>query len=120
MRSVLSAGLSGKASLSAIFEAATLIAGRAAVTGFVSAGFTATLIAGFAGDLSVVLTASFGPVPRPSAVTLRAEVTALLEPIVLDFRVSFPFIRFKDIIPSDSGEAFLIPVPLLTSDVKNV
>ena len=87
--------------------------------GFVS-GFTATLIAVLAGALSVVFTASFGAVPRPSLVTFLDEATALAVPIGLDFRVSFPFIRLKDIIPSDPGESFLIPVPTDIQTLKLV
>jgi hypothetical protein len=82
----------------AIFTAATLIAGRTAGAGFVS-GFTATLIAVLAGDLSVVFTASFGTVPRPILATFLDEATALLGPTGLDFRVSLPLVRLKDIFP---------------------
>jgi len=78
------------------FVAATLRAGRALGAGFVS-GLTATLMAVLEGDLSVVLTASFGAAPRPSFVTLLDEATALLVPTVLSFRVSLPLVRFKDI-----------------------
>jgi hypothetical protein len=53
-----------------------LIAGLTGAVGFVS-GFTATLIAVLAGDLSVVLTASFGAVPLPSLVTFLDEARAL-------------------------------------------
>jgi len=76
--------------------AATLMAGRAPGAGFVS-GFTATLMTVLEGDLSVVLTASFGAAPRPGFVTLLDEATALLIPTVLSFRASLPFVCFKDI-----------------------
>ncbi len=78
---------------------------RSVVAVFVS-GFTATLIAVLAGDLSVVLAASFGAAPRPILVTFLDEATAFLETAAVDFRVSFPFVLFKDIIPSDSGGVF--------------
>jgi len=79
-----------------LLAAATLMAGLALGAGLVS-GLTATLMAVLEGDLSVVLTASFGAVPRPSFATLREEVTALLVVTVLSFRASLPFVRFKDI-----------------------
>jgi hypothetical protein len=79
------------------FEAAaTLMAGLALSAGLVS-GLTATLMAVLEGDLSVVLTASFGAAPRPSFVTFLDDATVLLVPTVLSFRVSFPFVLFKDI-----------------------
>jgi hypothetical protein len=76
--------------------AATLMAGLALGAGLVS-DLTATLMAVLEGDLSIVLTASFGAVPRPSFTTLLDGAAALLLATVLSFRVSFPFVRFKDI-----------------------
>jgi hypothetical protein len=98
MRSGLSAaGLIIVVSFTGSFvEAATLMAGLALGAGLVS-GLTATLMAVLEGDLSVVLTASFGADPRPSFVTFLDDATALLVPTVLSFRVSLPFVRFKDI-----------------------
>src|SRR5688572_31150913 len=90
-------GFCTAASLTAL-TAAILIAGLTAGAGCVS-GFTATLIAVLAGDLSVVFTASFETVPRPILATFRDEATALLGPTGLDFRVSLPLVRLKDINP---------------------
>jgi hypothetical protein len=77
-------------------------------------GLTATLMAVFEGDLSVVFTASFGTDPRPSFARFLVEATALLVTAGLVFRVSLPFVRFKDIIPSDFGESFFGSPYLLT------
>src|SRR5215471_7170573 len=103
MRSGLIALSTVVVSFTGSFEiAATLMAGLMLVAGFVS-GLTATLIAVLGGDLSVVFTASFGTDPRPSFATFLVEV-ALLATTGLVFRVSLPFVRFKDIISSDFGE----------------
>ena len=115
-------GLIGAAAficVSASFASFILTAGL--VAGLTSGLTTATLTV-VAGGLSAVFTAIFGaafavaslgPVARATLLplleartTLPVPVLPLPEPTVLGFRDSLPFVRFKDITPSDSKGCF--------------
>ena len=108
-------------SASANFVAAFSFTDAGLVAGFASCFTTATLTV-LAGGLSAVFTAIFGatfavaslgPAARATLLplleartTLPDPVFPLPEPTVLGFRDSLPFVRFKDITPSDSKGCF--------------